>query len=112
MTLTTTRETKALSITRALDFDETEKGMARAIVTETGHRNSKLVKLDVKSYLIRRLPADWGEGFEVSKLDGSKERYHVHLDGQQGDCSCPGGTYCNACRHLDMVREALRTRRI
>jgi hypothetical protein len=66
------------------------------------------VKTDV--YALERIKCDIGGiAVLVGKQDGSGERYHVHLDRTIGDsCTCPGGTYKGACRHLDMMREALR----
>jgi hypothetical protein len=61
------------------------------------------------AYLVRRLPADWGIGFELDKLtaDGPTV-YHVNLDvhagrGADHSCSCPHATYrghVKPCRHL------------
>jgi hypothetical protein len=107
MLTTTTRTTKAAVITRDLDLTRCE-GFAVAVVTElTKLRTVEHTKTDV--YELRRIPTEiGGVAVEVKKLTEDKEVYHVHLDGTSSSCTCPGGTYRNACRHMDMCREAFR----
>ena len=111
MTIKTTRTTKAATITRSLDFGQSEGG-ALAIVTEL-HERKKSHHVESKAYLLRRIPTDFGVGIEVAKQDETAEVYHVHLDKTLGDsCTCSAGVYRSACRHLDMCREAVNRKLI
>jgi hypothetical protein len=52
------------------------------------------------SYTVDRIPADWGQAFEVAKF-GTEDRYHVNIDGEQKTCSCKGHTHHGHCKHAD-----------
>lgn len=61
-------------------------------------------KVDV--YLIRQIPADFGEGWSFDKLTPemeTAEQYDVNLMGRESSCTCPGHTYHGHCRHIESL---------
>lgn len=58
------------------------------------------------SYFLEEVPADFGRGFAVEKVNG--ERYHVHVEaGGSTTCDCPGGNYHGHCKHQDAIRKLI-----
>jgi hypothetical protein len=105
------RQTKTARITRTiavgLRMDLTTYGM----VSEVTHQKTQ-DKTVTTFYDLRRIPTDFGAGFEVRKeyAPAGEGVHHVHLDRQLGDsCTCADHIYRSVkCRHLEMVAEALR----
>ncbi len=72
------------------------------------------------SYLLERVPADFGAAFALTKLalvevaTGVFEQrpeytYHVHFDAQLGDsCDCKGFVAHRHCKHRDALAELVR----
>lgn len=105
--LTTTRQTKAATIERNISLTACKDGEVTAIVLETAMRK-RTSSGESKSYFLRKITADFGTAYEVERVDGGGEVYHVHTDRYGTTCDCPGGTYKGKCRHLDMVNQAKR----
>jgi hypothetical protein len=63
---------------------------------------------DIDGYLVRGIPADWGQAYEVEKLDEAGTTYHVNLDVHAGraarhSCECLGHLrwgHRTVCRHV------------
>src|SRR5947208_1483569 len=57
----------------------------------------------VVDYFLRRLPSDFGVGFEFEKIGGEPcERYHVHLAAEaRHTCECLGHLRHGHCKHVD-----------
>lgn len=108
--LTTTRQTKAATIERNISLTACRDGEVTAIVLETAMRK-RTSSGETKSYFLRRIPADFGTAYEVERVDGGGEVYHVHSQSCRNGttCSCPAGTYGKCvCRHVAMVNQAKR----
>jgi hypothetical protein len=57
------------------------------------------------SYLVKRIQAHWGRGFEFAKLDNSG-RYAVNIDTTSGkhSCECPGHQrWGTPCKHISSL---------
>lgn len=105
--LTKTRQTKACEIERILSIAfNSEAGCVEATVCETHHKKTKSISVSFTSYFLRRIAADFGQGYEVEKRFHGGEVYHVHHDRGSVSCTCPGGTYRGSCRHMEMIAEA------
>jgi hypothetical protein len=75
------------------------------VITEITQRVKAGPKVEVDFYRLRRIPADWGQAFEVLKLEAGSEAYNVHLDSQLGDtCCCKGFLRWGKCRHASALR--------
>jgi hypothetical protein len=62
-----------------------------------------MVGQETTVYLLRAVPADFGEGFQLEKLDEglqTVETYDVNLMGQESTWTCPGHTFHGHCRHV------------
>jgi hypothetical protein len=111
--LTQERTTKAARITRTISVGLRYEGFTPqvfGIVSETTHQKTQ-DKTVTTLYDLRRIPTDFGAGFEVKKdyAPAGEGVHHVHLDRDLGDsCTCEAGVYRGQCRHLDLCREALR----
>lgn len=58
------------------------------------------------TYLVRQIPADFGEGFTFEKLDAGLnviEQYDVNLAGGESSCTCPGNCFHGHCRHVESL---------
>ena len=55
-------------------------------------------------YYFRRVPADFGQGFLVTKPDGTV--YHVNVAGKKSTCECKGFLRWGHCKHVEVL-EAL-----
>jgi hypothetical protein len=56
-------------------------------------------------YYFRRIPADFGQGFEMAKPDGTV--YHVCLAGKKSTCECKGFGRWGHCKHLEVLEALL-----
>lgn len=57
-------------------------------------------------YLLHPIPADFGMGYQVEKLDDSfntVEQYDINLMGQESSCTCPGHSFHGHCKHVDAL---------
>jgi hypothetical protein len=56
------------------------------------------------AYLVKKLRADFGMGFEFRKFDGG-DVYHVHYDPARkwSRCDCKGGEFCGHCKHASAI---------
>ena len=61
---------------------------------------------EAEGYAIKQIPADFGIAWEVYKAREQKT-YHVHAEGADFTCDCPGGTYRGKCKHQDAVRKLI-----
>ena len=54
-------------------------------------------------YLLTELPADYGRGFRVEKVDPAAEPavYHVNVNGAERTCECLGFLRHAHCKHAD-----------
>lgn len=105
---TATRNTKAGQIERTLCVAfNAEANAVEATVCETHHKKTKSRMEGFNSYFIRKIAADFGQGYEVEKRFADSEVYHVHHGHHGMTCDCPGGTYKGNCRHEAMVKEAI-----
>jgi hypothetical protein len=106
--VTTTRQTKAGQIDRNLTVGlrcENNHVETYAIVVETLHRKTTTTTTTTDYYILRRIPSEFGGiAVEIEKQYADGEVYHVH----DNTCDCPAGIYRGSCRHLEMVKEALR----
>jgi hypothetical protein len=61
------------------------------------------VGADECDYLLTELPADFGRGFRVEKIDPTAETaaYHVNIDGSNRTCECKGHLRWGHCKHSD-----------
>jgi hypothetical protein len=68
---------------------------------------------DALSYLVKRIHADWGKGFEFTKLDNS-DSYAVNIDMGSGKhtCTCLGNERWNHCKHVDCLVQLMELGRI
>lgn len=103
---TATRNTKAAQIERTISVSASADGVL-ASVCETYHRKTKSRIENFTSYLLRRIPADFGKGYEIEKRFAG-EVYHLHHDHHGITCDCPGGTYKGNCRHEAILKEAIQ----
>lgn len=110
-TATTTRTTKAETITRSIAVSQSTNGTCAASVSEVHHRKSQ-PKIDSDTYFLRLIRSDIGGiALEVEKL-GESELHHVLLraSGNGHACDCKWGTYkghVKPCRHVEMCLQAL-----
>jgi hypothetical protein len=71
------------------------------IAITTGVRNPKTVSTD---YAVRRIPSDFGCGFELVKLMAEEPAvYHVLLEQDGRSCDCKGHLQHGHCKHADAV---------
>jgi hypothetical protein len=83
MTMTTqTRHTKAGSIFRLISLGAAVNGLLAASVSEVKGQHSTH-----DTYFVRRIPADFGVGFELEKT-GDAELRHVLLNAPGGGHTC------------------------
>lgn len=62
-------------------------------------------------YHLRRLQTDWGVGFSLTSLDGTKQ-YEVLVDDAGGLCDCIGHARYGQCKHLIVLAEMVANREI
>jgi hypothetical protein len=57
------------------------------------------------TYFLNRVPADFGTGFEVEKIDplNGNITYHVNLNGDASTCECKGFLRWGHCRHVESL---------
>jgi hypothetical protein len=69
-------------------------------------------------YYLEALPCDiGGKAFRLTKLahqveEGQPDHYDVHLDGASSSCECLGHLRHHHCKHQDVLRVLLATRRL
>jgi hypothetical protein len=52
-------------------------------------------------YWLRKIPSDWGDGFELQKFSTfGNDVWHVHLSNEGHTCDCPSGVYRGKCKHM------------
>lgn len=64
------------------------------------------VDRDTTLYLLRRTPTDFGEGFELEKLDADLrlvETYHVLAENGMSRCDCRGHEQHGHCKHAAAI---------
>jgi hypothetical protein len=65
---------------------------------------------EAASYRVQVIPSDFGDAFQVEKLDpADPEVYHVNLSAEGRTCDCKGFCRWNHCKHADGLA-ALRSR--
>jgi hypothetical protein len=59
------------------------------------------VGAEANDYCVRKIPSDFGDGFEVAKVSGpERPTYHVHLSDEHGQtCECLGYLRWGSCKH-------------
>lgn len=102
---TTTRQTKQATMERTIDLT-IHDGQVAAVVMEHAMLKTKC-NLTTKTYWLRRIASDFGQGYEVEKIIGG-EVYQLHASNGTMTCDCPGGSYRGQCRHAELVKEANR----
>src|SRR5262245_42455607 len=86
----------------------------KLLIRPSAGQPSRLVRItqgdEAAHYWLDFLPSDFGVAFrmmrvghEATGLEG-RDDYDVLIDGPASSCSCPGGIYRCACRHLDAVK--------
>lgn len=75
----------------------------------TGQQGVGLLKIQVGKdedlYHVRRIEADQGQAFEVTKVNLQEpDVYHVNLDGLACSCECKGFLRWSRCKHVDALR--------
>jgi len=60
---------------------------------------------------ISEIPADFGRGFKVEKIDltGDGPPYHVNIDGEKKSCECKGFLRHGHCKHADGIVALIAT---
>jgi hypothetical protein len=104
---TTTRRTKAATITRTTTISFALCGTCEVRVSETKGNTTT-----TDTYLLTRQPSDFGVAFSIRKCD-STDTYDVCLNmlGGGHSCDCKWGTYkshIKPCRHVEACLQALR----
>lgn len=57
----------------------------------------------VDKYLVRRIEADFGVGFQLEKLAAdltTVEQYDINLAGRESTCTCRGNSQHGHCKHV------------
>jgi hypothetical protein len=95
------RKPKQRTVCLLLRFGPTGRN-AHLRITEDGKATN---------YLADRIPADWGEGYELAKFEADRrgdgdDVYHVLLNGEDGrdSCDCMGHERWGHCRHVEALK--------
>src|SRR5262249_24101103 len=97
------------AMTTATRTRKTTKKPARSLrlygATSTTMAIDMTIGKEEFSYLVKKIPAAWGRGFEFKKLDNSDDVYHVNIDTTSGrhSCDCLGGLKHGHCKHQEAL---------
>jgi hypothetical protein len=60
---------------------------------------------EAADYFITPIPADFGRGFKVERIDidATEGKYAVNIDGEKRSCECKGFGRHGHCKHADGI---------
>jgi hypothetical protein len=115
LTATATRKTtrKPAKVTRTASLGAACNGTRALKLTITTGK-----KIEHFGYYLTETGADYGRGFHLEKFgveqeEGEDRDYDVHLDPAGFDsCSCKGFTRWHHCKHRDVIKMLVTSKRI
>ena len=67
-------------------------------------------------YRFREIPADFGRGFHLEKVDpeddGMEHEYDVNVDYGRSTCDCIANSRWGKCRHVDGLKALIREKKL
>jgi SWIM zinc finger len=98
-TATTTRKPRPAPVRKVEVVIRPEDDAPGAVTIAIGKKES--------TYLVTRLPSDFGRAYRVEKLDDSGTAYDVLLHGKQSTCECKGFLHHGRCKHILTLAEMI-----
>jgi len=68
-------------------------------------------KVEIFDYYLKPVACEEGPAFELSKLQGDGETYHVRI-GEDASCECKGFLRWGHCKHVDSLTALKQSNRL